>query len=483
MNHPRVKFAMGMLVFLVFARSWYNAGIGSYYQFFLKEHYGLTIQQAQIPVFLFLAAGVLGTYFGGVLADRFGLKNMIVFSIAGAAPLALILPHLPLFWVYPVITLLGFVVLSGFSVSVVYAQFLMPTKVGMASGLTTGFAFGMGAIGAVALGKAADVFGLPTVMWFCSALPLVGLCSLLLPSDRPHQPSDNKANFIPFSGNISIMGEVRQINGTGGNTMKNTARTLGITAALAVMIPLTAYAATATGNSSPATEKTDPSAWSAKGVSFEDHGGFGHKENIVSQEVLDLLKLDKAAFNAKIKAGSTLAKIAEEQGISRDSLKSAMTAAFNKKLEEQKQDFTANLDKIIDSDLQANKLEGRDGGFRVGLDFTETAKVLGLSAAQVKEQLRADKSLADLAKEKGVDVQKLIDAQKASITSSINQAVKDGKLTQAQADKQLADVANFADKIVNGKGFDKGSHHGGKGRDFGIEKPSEAEPVAPPTSS
>jgi FSR family fosmidomycin resistance protein-like MFS transporter len=192
MDHPRIKFAMGMLIFLVFARSWYNAGIGSYYQFFLKEHYGLTIQQAQIPVFLFLAAGVLGTYFGGVLADRFGLKNMIVFSIAGAAPLALILPHLPLFWVYPVITLLGFVVLSGFSVSVVYAQFLMPTKVGMASGLTTGFAFGMGAIGAVALGKAADVYGLPTVMWFCSALPLVGLCSLLLPSDRPHQGADNK---------------------------------------------------------------------------------------------------------------------------------------------------------------------------------------------------------------------------------------------------------------------------------------------------
>ncbi len=184
MSHPRVKFAMGMLVFLVFARSWYHAGISSYYQFYLKEHYGLSIQQAQIPVFLFLAAGVLGTYFGGVLADRFGLKNMIVFSIAGAAPIAIILPHLPLMWVYPVVTLLGFVVLSGFSVSVVYAQFLLPANVGMASGLTTGLAFGMGAIGAVALGKAADVFGLPPVMWFCSFLPLVGLCALMLPSDR-----------------------------------------------------------------------------------------------------------------------------------------------------------------------------------------------------------------------------------------------------------------------------------------------------------
>jgi hypothetical protein len=266
--------------------------------------------------------------------------------------------------------------------------------------------------------------------------------------------------------------------------MKNTARTLGITAALAVMIPLTAYAATTTGNSNSATEKTNPSAWSAKGVSFDDRGGFGQKENIVSQEVLDLLKLDKAAFDAKIKAGSTLAKIAEEQGISRDRLKSAMPAAFNKKLEEQKQDFSANLDKIIDSDLQANKIEGRDGGFRVGLDVTEVAKVLGLSADQVKEQLSADKSLADLAKEKGVDVQKLIDTQIASLTSNINQAVKDGTLTQAQADKQLADVANIADKMVNGQGLGKGQHHGGgKGRGFNGEKPSEAVPIAPSSSS
>jgi len=184
-SHPRVKFAMGMLVFLVFARSWYHAGIGSFYQFYLKEDYGLTTQQAQIPLFLFLAAGVLGTYFGGVLADRFGLKNMIVFSIVGAAPIALILPHLPLFWVYPVIALLGFVVLSGFSVSVVYAQFLMPANVGMASGLTTGLAFGMGAIGAVALGKAADVYGLTDVMFYCSfLLPIAAVFALMLPSDR-----------------------------------------------------------------------------------------------------------------------------------------------------------------------------------------------------------------------------------------------------------------------------------------------------------
>ncbi|MFD0672342.1 MFS transporter [Cohnella sp. GCM10027633] len=183
-DHPRMKFALGLLIFLVFARSWYHSGISSYYQFYLEHDYGLTMQQAQVPVFLFLAAGVLGTYFGGVLADRFGLKNMIVFSILGAAPLALALPHLPLYLVYPIIALLGFVILSGFSVAVVYAQFLMPSKVGMASGLTTGLAFGMGAIGAVALGKMADVFGLSPVMFWCSFLPLVGLSALLLPPDR-----------------------------------------------------------------------------------------------------------------------------------------------------------------------------------------------------------------------------------------------------------------------------------------------------------
>lgn len=181
-SHPRVKFALGLLLFIVFARSWYHAAISGFYQFQLIEHYGLTTEQAQIPVFLFLAAGVAGTFFGGVAADRFGLKNTILFSSA-AAPLALLLPHLPLMWVYPAITLLGFIILSGFSVTVVYAQYLMPAKVGMASGLTTGLAFGMGAIGAVALGKASDIFGLHDVMLFCSFLPVLGLLAFLLPSD------------------------------------------------------------------------------------------------------------------------------------------------------------------------------------------------------------------------------------------------------------------------------------------------------------
>ena len=183
-NHPRAGLAMGLLVIVTFARSWYHAGIASYYQFYLVEDYGLTKAEAQVPVFLFLAAGVAGTLFGGWLADRIGLKNMIVWSLIGSVPFALLLPHLPLVWIYPVALILGFVLLSGFSVSVVYGQIIMPARVGMVSGLTTGLAFGMGAIGAVAIGKAADTFGLADVMLVAGFLPLLGLISLFLPSDR-----------------------------------------------------------------------------------------------------------------------------------------------------------------------------------------------------------------------------------------------------------------------------------------------------------
>ena len=183
-SHPRVKWAMGLLVFIIFARSWYHASISNYFQFYLEEDYGLTKAEAQIPIFLFLLAGVLGTLFGGMAADRIGMKRMIAISMCGAIPFALALPHLPLVWIYPAIFVMGFILLSGFSVSVVYAQQIMPANVGMASGLTTGLAFGMGAIGAVAIGKAADLIGLTDVMVYAGFLPLLGLLAFLLPSDR-----------------------------------------------------------------------------------------------------------------------------------------------------------------------------------------------------------------------------------------------------------------------------------------------------------
>ena len=179
-----IAFALGLLILIVFARSWYGAAIGTFYQFYTMDVYGLSKQAAQIPLFLFMAAGVAGTFFGGMMADRLGRKNMMFYSIAGSAPFALLLPHLPLVWMYPLIVVLGFILQSGFSVSVVYAQELLPGNVGMASGLITGLAFGMGALGAVILGKAADVYGLTDVMVWCSVLPLLGVLAILLPSDR-----------------------------------------------------------------------------------------------------------------------------------------------------------------------------------------------------------------------------------------------------------------------------------------------------------
>ncbi|MEW9667830.1 MFS transporter [Ammoniphilus sp. 3BR4] len=186
--HPQQKkqvvFAISVLVFLVFARSWYSTGISNYYQFHLIQNYGLAIEEAQYYIFAFLVAGVLGTFLGGPLADRFGKRNILLFSMLGSAPMALVLPHVPLVWVYPIFFLMGFVLLSSFSVSVVYAQELVPGRVGMVSGLIVGLAFGMGALGSVVLGKMADLYGLQIVMLFCSVLPLLGISTFLLPSDE-----------------------------------------------------------------------------------------------------------------------------------------------------------------------------------------------------------------------------------------------------------------------------------------------------------
>lgn len=179
-----VAYALTLLVLIVFARSWYFSGITAFYQFFAEDKYGMSVSAAQIPVFLYMAAGVIGTFFGGVLADKIGLKKMIVLSVAGAAPFALILPHLPQFWIYPVIFLTGLILQSGFSVTVVYAQQLLPGNIGMASGLITGLAFGMGAVGAVALGKLSLMMGRADMMTFASFLPLLGFLAFLLPRDR-----------------------------------------------------------------------------------------------------------------------------------------------------------------------------------------------------------------------------------------------------------------------------------------------------------
>ncbi|WP_338754749.1 MFS transporter [Bacillus sp. FJAT-52991] len=182
--HKSIKWAMVLLIFFVFARSWYAAAITNFYQFYLIENYGLSIKEAQLYLFVYMAAGVAGTFLGGPLADRFGRKKILVFSMLGAAPLAAALPYVPLAFVLPLFFLIGFILLSSFSVSVVYAQELLPEKVGTVSGLIVGLAFGMGAIGSVFFGVLADHYSLKLIMILASLLPLLGVSALALPGDE-----------------------------------------------------------------------------------------------------------------------------------------------------------------------------------------------------------------------------------------------------------------------------------------------------------
>ncbi|WP_054957818.1 MFS transporter [Paenibacillus dakarensis] len=182
-----IRNATLVLVVLVFVRSWYGAAIGSYYAFYLMDTYRISIDDAQVYIFLFLASGALGTFFGGPLADRFGRRNLIMLSMVGTAPIALMLPFASPFWAAVLLIIGGFVLLSSFSVTVVYAQMLHPGNIGTVSGLITGFAFGMGGVGSLALGNLGDAWGIGNVIIAASFLPLLGLLAFLLPNDAKIQ--------------------------------------------------------------------------------------------------------------------------------------------------------------------------------------------------------------------------------------------------------------------------------------------------------
>ena len=188
LSRRRVVFAIAILVALLFSKNVYTSSLGSYYTFYLIHKFGLSVQDAQIHLFVFLGAVAAGTFAGGPIGDRFGRKPVIWFSILGAFPFALMLPYANLFWTGILSVMIGLILASAFSAILVYAQDLLPGRVGMVAGMFFGFSFGLGGLGAAALGQIADWTSIETVYRVCSFLPLIGLLTAFLPNiERPRQ--------------------------------------------------------------------------------------------------------------------------------------------------------------------------------------------------------------------------------------------------------------------------------------------------------
>jgi FSR family fosmidomycin resistance protein-like MFS transporter len=177
----KVAMAIAVLLALIFSKYFYLASLTSYYTFYLIERFHVSVQSAQLHLFLFLAAVALGTIIGGPLGDRVGRKYIIWASILGVLPFSLLLPHANLFWTTVLTVPIGVILASAFPAIVVYAQELMPGRTGTVAGLFFGFAFGMGGIGAAVLGKLADTVGINTIYDACAFLPLIGVLAALLP--------------------------------------------------------------------------------------------------------------------------------------------------------------------------------------------------------------------------------------------------------------------------------------------------------------
>ncbi len=171
-----------ILLVLIFSKYFYLASMTSYYTFYLISKFGVSVQSSQVYLFIFLFSVAAGTLMGGPLGDRFGRKYVIWFSILGAAPFTLLLPYATLFWTSVLSVFIGVIIASAFSAILVYAQELLPGKVGTVSGLFFGFAFGMGGIGSALLGMLADHTSIRYVFELCAFLPLIGLLTGFLPN-------------------------------------------------------------------------------------------------------------------------------------------------------------------------------------------------------------------------------------------------------------------------------------------------------------
>jgi len=187
----RIVLSIAVLMALLFSKFVYLASLTSYYTFYLMNKFHVSVRSAQIHLFVFLGAVALGTIIGGPVGDRIGRKLVIWCSILGILPFTLALPHVNLFWTEILSVVIGLILASAFSVIVVYAQELVPGRVGMISGLCFGFAFGMAGLGAAVLGELADITSINFVYTVCSFLPAVGLLAAFLPNLEPtgHGPA------------------------------------------------------------------------------------------------------------------------------------------------------------------------------------------------------------------------------------------------------------------------------------------------------
>jgi FSR family fosmidomycin resistance protein-like MFS transporter len=177
----RVALTIAVLIALIFSKFFYMASMSSYYTFYLIDRFGVSVQAAQIHLFVFLAAVAAGTLAGGHLGDRFGRKAVIWTSILGVLPFTLALPHANLFWTGVLSVPIGIILASAFPAIVVYGQELLPRRVGAVAGLFFGFAFGLGGIGAAVLGELADATSIGFVFRLCAFLPAIGLLAAFLP--------------------------------------------------------------------------------------------------------------------------------------------------------------------------------------------------------------------------------------------------------------------------------------------------------------
>jgi FSR family fosmidomycin resistance protein-like MFS transporter len=176
--------AILLLLSLLFSKFFYLSSLSSYYIFYLISKFHLSVQNAQIHLFVFLGAVAAGTFAGGPIGDRIGRKYVIWFSILGVLPFTVALPYANLFWTGILTVFIGIILASAFAAIIVFAQELLPNRIGMISGLFFGFAFGMGGIGAAVLGKLADATSIGFVYHVCSFLPLIGLLTAFLPDLR-----------------------------------------------------------------------------------------------------------------------------------------------------------------------------------------------------------------------------------------------------------------------------------------------------------